>query len=167
MGKEGWGKVNIKCSGALFLKAPEHFVFQGNCWNLLEKESCAMLRIVQDMCCPHRRQGGKGWGRKKYGRDIIRENLQVYGLMLPTILLILIFCYIPMYGIIIAFQDHEYFTLRELSIFRIDSPVTRIDPIKNLWSVLNDSQVSPVESCLERLSPILRKGTNIMAPKSM
>lgn len=32
--------------------------------------------------------------------------MQIYALMLPTILLILIFCYIPMYGIIIAFQDY-------------------------------------------------------------
>lgn len=42
----------------------------------------------------------------KYGRDVIRENRQIYLLMLPTIVLIFIFCYIPMYGLIIAFQDY-------------------------------------------------------------
>ena len=44
--------------------------------------------------------------KRKYGKNVIRENMQIYALMLPTILLILIFCYIPMYGIIIAFQDY-------------------------------------------------------------
>ena len=44
--------------------------------------------------------------KKKYGEGIIKENLQVYALMLPTLLLILLFCYVPMYGIIIAFQDY-------------------------------------------------------------
>ena len=44
--------------------------------------------------------------KKKYGEGIIKENLQVYALMLPTLLLILIFCYVPLYGIIIAFQDY-------------------------------------------------------------
>lgn len=42
----------------------------------------------------------------KYGRDVIRENRQIYLLMLPSILLIFIFCYIPMYGLIISFQDY-------------------------------------------------------------
>lgn len=51
-------------------------------------------------------QGEKRQNKKKLGKNIIRENLQIYGLMLPTILLIFIFCYIPMYGIIIAFQDY-------------------------------------------------------------
>ncbi len=44
--------------------------------------------------------------KKKYGQGIIKENIQIYALMLPTLLLILIFCYVPMYGIIIAFQDY-------------------------------------------------------------
>lgn len=53
-----------------------------------------------------RREGGKPGLAKKYGRGVIKENLQIYALMLPTLLLILIFCYFPMYGIIIAFQDY-------------------------------------------------------------
>ena len=44
--------------------------------------------------------------KKKYGRDVIKENLQIYLLMLPTLLLILVFCYFPMYGVVIAFQDY-------------------------------------------------------------
>lgn len=45
--------------------------------------------------------------KKKLGRNVIKENLQIYALMLPTLILIFIFCYIPMYGIVIAFQDYS------------------------------------------------------------
>ncbi|GFI47406.1 putative multiple-sugar transport system permease YteP [Lachnospiraceae bacterium] len=44
--------------------------------------------------------------KKPVGRGVIVENLQIYAMMLPTLLLILVFCYIPMYGIVIAFQDY-------------------------------------------------------------
>lgn len=43
---------------------------------------------------------------QRYGKGVLKENMQIYGMMLPTLLLILIFCYIPMYGLIIAFQDY-------------------------------------------------------------
>lgn len=43
---------------------------------------------------------------QRYGKGVLKENIQIYGMMLPTLLLILIFCYIPMYGLIIAFQDY-------------------------------------------------------------
>lgn len=35
-----------------------------------------------------------------------KENLELYAIMLPTIVLIFIFMYIPLYGIVIAFQDY-------------------------------------------------------------
>ena len=44
--------------------------------------------------------------RKKYRRWIITENLKVYGLALPTLLLIFLFNYTTIYGIVIAFQDY-------------------------------------------------------------
>lgn len=44
--------------------------------------------------------------KKRYGRGVIKENMQIYALMLPTLVLIFIFCYIPMYGLVIAFQDY-------------------------------------------------------------
>lgn len=44
--------------------------------------------------------------KKKYGRGVIKENMQIYALMLPTLVLVFIFCYIPMYGLVIAFQDY-------------------------------------------------------------
>ena len=44
--------------------------------------------------------------KKKYGKGVISENLQIYAMMLPTLILIFVFCYIPMYGIVIAFQDY-------------------------------------------------------------
>lgn len=34
------------------------------------------------------------------------ETFQVYSLFIPVAILIIIFCYIPMYGIVIAFQDY-------------------------------------------------------------
>jgi putative aldouronate transport system permease protein len=34
------------------------------------------------------------------------EYLQIYSLLLPVVVLLFIFCYIPFYGIIIAFQDY-------------------------------------------------------------
>jgi putative aldouronate transport system permease protein len=41
-----------------------------------------------------------------YRRDLVKENIQIYSLMLPVLILLFIFCYIPMYGIVIAFQDY-------------------------------------------------------------
>ncbi len=34
------------------------------------------------------------------------ETLQIYSLFIPVAILIIIFCYVPMYGVIIAFQDY-------------------------------------------------------------
>ena len=34
------------------------------------------------------------------------EMLQYYSLLIPVLALIFVFCYIPMYGIVIAFQDY-------------------------------------------------------------
>ena len=44
--------------------------------------------------------------KQRYSKGVIRENLKIYAMMLPTLILILIFCYVPMYGLIIAFQDY-------------------------------------------------------------
>lgn len=44
--------------------------------------------------------------KKRYGKGIIKENLQIYGMMLPTLILIIIFCYVPLYGLVIAFQNY-------------------------------------------------------------
>ena len=35
-----------------------------------------------------------------------KENIELYLIMLPTVLLIIVFMYIPLYGIVIAFQDY-------------------------------------------------------------
>jgi putative aldouronate transport system permease protein len=40
-------------------------------------------------------------------REKFVENIQIYSLLVPVLILIFIFCYIPMYGIIIAFQDYN------------------------------------------------------------
>ena len=44
--------------------------------------------------------------KKEIRKRVIKENMQIYALMLPTLVLIFIFCYIPMYGLVIAFQDY-------------------------------------------------------------
>lgn len=43
----------------------------------------------------------------KYNREYVRENLEMYSLLLPVMVLIVIFCYIPLYGVVIAFQQYS------------------------------------------------------------
>lgn len=43
----------------------------------------------------------------RISRRDLRDNVQYYMMMLPVIALILIFCYFPMFGIVIAFQDYR------------------------------------------------------------
>lgn len=35
-----------------------------------------------------------------------KDNLELYSLMLPAIIIIFVYCYVPMYGYVIAFQDY-------------------------------------------------------------
>lgn len=42
----------------------------------------------------------------RVSRDLLRENVELYSILLPTLALIFIFCYIPMYGIVISFQNY-------------------------------------------------------------
>ena len=44
--------------------------------------------------------------KKKYRQDIVRENVEVWLMMLPALILIFIFSYIPLWGVIIAFQNY-------------------------------------------------------------
>lgn len=44
--------------------------------------------------------------REKIKKSVIRENIQLYAMMLPVFLLIIIFCYGPMFGLVIAFEDY-------------------------------------------------------------
>jgi len=44
--------------------------------------------------------------KKKTFRQIIARDWELYLLALPAVFLIFVFCYMPMYGIIIAFQDY-------------------------------------------------------------
>jgi putative aldouronate transport system permease protein len=39
-------------------------------------------------------------------RERIKENVQIYSLILPVLILLFIFCYLPMYGVVIGFQDY-------------------------------------------------------------
>ena len=45
-------------------------------------------------------------GQKREGKKQNMETFQIYSLLLPVLILIFIFCYIPLCGIIIAFQDY-------------------------------------------------------------
>ena len=44
--------------------------------------------------------------KKRYRQDIVRENVEVWLMMLPALALIFIFSYIPLWGVIIAFQNY-------------------------------------------------------------
>jgi putative aldouronate transport system permease protein len=44
--------------------------------------------------------------KKKYGPYTRKETFQLYGFLLPMITLLFIFCYVPMYGLVIAFQNY-------------------------------------------------------------
>lgn len=46
----------------------------------------------------------KGILKKRSG--YVRDNLECYSLLLPVLILIFIFCYIPLYGLIISFQNY-------------------------------------------------------------
>lgn len=44
--------------------------------------------------------------RKVYSRRVLKENVELYLIMLPVFIHIFIFSYIPMYGIVITFQNY-------------------------------------------------------------
>lgn len=52
------------------------------------------------------RKGQKKEKKKVRSEAVIRENIQLYLMMLPVFILILIFAYGPMFGLVIAFQDY-------------------------------------------------------------
>ena len=71
-------------------------------------------------------------GRKRtfwrtFGRDL-RENHWLYIMCLPAIATLLVFCYLPMFGLIIAFQKMDY----KVGIF--GSPLVGLDNFKFLFS---------------------------------
>lgn len=61
------------------------------------KGACWTLNVLKERTIPAAR---KGLSRNA------KENIELYLIMLPTILLIIIFMYIPLYGVVIAFQDY-------------------------------------------------------------
>ncbi len=66
---------------------------------------------------------------QKYGRGVLKENLQMYGMMLPSLILILVFCYIPLYGLIIAFQDY----VPGASFLGLDRQNYKVNPTAFPW----------------------------------
>ncbi len=51
-----------------------------------------------------KRQNGKK-GRKKFSFEAVKTQLVYHGLMLPACILLILFSYIPMFGIVMAFQN--------------------------------------------------------------
>ena len=49
---------------------------------------------------------GNGIKKRRIRRDILQENLEVWLMMLPVLLIIFLFSYIPLWGTIIAVQDY-------------------------------------------------------------
>lgn len=44
--------------------------------------------------------------KKKYTQKYISENIELYSMLLPVLIFLFIFCYIPLFGLVIAFQDY-------------------------------------------------------------
>lgn len=44
--------------------------------------------------------------KSSFSRRVLKENVELYTIMSPVLIHIFIFCYIPLYGIIIAFQNY-------------------------------------------------------------
>lgn len=57
--------------------------------------------------------------RSRRSRYVLRENIELYSLFLPAALLIILFSYIPLWGLVIAFQDY----LAGNSIFALNETV--------------------------------------------
>lgn len=45
--------------------------------------------------------------KPRYSKADIKESIELYSLILPVLIIIFIFCYCPMYGILIAFQNYS------------------------------------------------------------
>ena len=69
--------------------------------------------------------------RKKYGFRKFRRELPLHLLLLPSVILVLIYCYLPMFGLVMVFQDFNPF----LSFFR--SEWVGMDNFKYLFSLPN------------------------------
>ena len=48
-----------------------------------------------------------GVKRRKYSREYVQENLELYAIMIPVLILIFLFCYLPLYGLLISFQNYQ------------------------------------------------------------
>lgn len=48
----------------------------------------------------------KNYSKKEYSKAYIKNNIELYIIMLPVLVFLFIFSYIPMYGVLIAFQDY-------------------------------------------------------------
>ncbi len=44
--------------------------------------------------------------KRRFTQERIKENIELYSLMIPVMILITVFAYIPIYGAVVAFQDY-------------------------------------------------------------
>jgi ABC-type polysaccharide transport system permease subunit len=61
-------------------------------------------------------------GKGAYQHEQVRENIQIYSLMPPVMAPLFIFCYIPMYSIVISSHDYvpgSPFIEKEVQVGRI------------------------------------------------
>lgn len=45
--------------------------------------------------------------KRRMGRRNLRDNVDYYLMMLPVIILIVLFCYLPLFGVVISFQNYK------------------------------------------------------------
>ena len=62
------------------------------------------VALEDDKVCSHMQISKK---KKGYGREL-RDNVYYWLLSLPAVLYFFIFCYLPMFGVVIAFKNYNY-----------------------------------------------------------
>lgn len=79
--------------------------------------------------------------RKKTSRMLMRKSLDMYALMIPGILLILLFAYVPMYGLVIGFKKYNIFLGSNPFEAIVLSPWVGLDNWTRLWRQAKFHQV--------------------------
>ena len=95
--------------------------------------------------------------KKRYRQDIVKENIEVWLMMLPVLVIIFIFSYIPLWGVIIAFQDYQpgspfFDTANWVGLKHIQQPIFRtpageyaaVEPVTVAVCVLGAHHFCPI-----------------------
>ena len=73
--------------------------------------------------------------RKRQNRTRMRRSLSMYPLLIPGVILVLIFCYAPMFGLVIGFQKYNIFAGENPLDAIAKSPWVGLENWYKLWSM--------------------------------